>query len=109
MGLLVVFLVLLLLAAPVLAFLAFVRVQKLTEQIEGLRLRELVARVYWLAQQQARTEKAAAPPPWAPPLAAATRSGCYRRSATAVGSRGPYGSSRARVGEASRQPGDDPG
>jgi uncharacterized membrane protein len=50
MEILVVLLCLLVVATPILAILAFTRVQKLTEQLEAARLQELVARVYALEQ-----------------------------------------------------------
>jgi uncharacterized membrane protein len=61
MGLLVVLAVLLLVATPILAILALVRVQQLAEQFQGARLRDLVARVYSLEQRIAGIEKARAP------------------------------------------------
>jgi uncharacterized membrane protein len=54
MELLVVLVCLLVIGTPILAFIAFARVQRLTEQVQGARLSELIARVYALEQQLAR-------------------------------------------------------
>ena len=68
MEFLVVIVGLLLIATPILAIFAFVRLQHLAEQIERARLRELVARVYALEQRLAALQHLApaAPGPTAP-------------------------------------------
>jgi uncharacterized membrane protein len=58
MGLLAVLLCLLVIATPILAILAFTRVQQLSEQIQSARLQDLIARVYALEQQLGRMAKA---------------------------------------------------
>jgi uncharacterized membrane protein len=60
MELLVVFLALVLIGAPILAISAFVRVQRLSEQLQGVRLQELIARLYSLERRLTAIEKALA-------------------------------------------------
>jgi uncharacterized membrane protein len=62
MEILVVLLCLLVVATPILAILAFTRVQRLTEQLEAARLQDLVARVYALEQRIAAIGKGLPPP-----------------------------------------------
>jgi uncharacterized membrane protein len=57
MELLAVLLVLLLVATPILAILAYSRVQQLTEQLRTARLQDLVARLYSLEQRVGTIEK----------------------------------------------------
>jgi uncharacterized membrane protein len=57
MEILAVLLCLLVIATPILAILAFTRVQQLTEKLEAARLQELVARVYALEQRIATIGK----------------------------------------------------
>ncbi len=67
MPLLAVLLVLLLVATPILAILAYSRVQQLTEQLRVAPLQDLVSRIYSLEQRLAAIEKA----PGAVPISAA--------------------------------------
>lgn len=73
MELLVVLLVLLLIVAPILAIVAFVRVQRLGEQLESARVKDLIARIYSLEQHLAALQRAfasgapTAPVPPTPP------------------------------------------
>ena len=59
MELLVVLLCVLVVATPILAIVAFTRVQRLAEQVQAARLQELIARVYSLEQQLARLARGA--------------------------------------------------
>lgn len=60
MELLVVLLVLVLIGGPILAISAFVRVRRLSEQLQGVRLQDLIARLYSLEQRLAAIERALA-------------------------------------------------
>jgi uncharacterized membrane protein len=53
MAILAILLCLIVIVTPILAILAFTRVQQLTEQVQAARLRELIARVYSLEQRVA--------------------------------------------------------
>jgi len=57
MGILAALLCLLVIATPILAILAFTRVQQLAEQVQAARLQELVARVYALEKRLAEIVK----------------------------------------------------
>jgi uncharacterized membrane protein len=57
MAILVVLLCLLIIATPILAILAFVRVQRLAQQLQAARLQDLIARVYSLEQQLSQLAK----------------------------------------------------
>jgi uncharacterized membrane protein len=56
-GILVALLVLLLIATPILAISAFVRVRKLTEQFQVTRLQDIVSRLYSLEQRLSKLER----------------------------------------------------
>jgi hypothetical protein len=62
MEIVAVLLCLLVIATPILAILAFTRVQQLSEQVQAARLQELVARVYSLEQRIAAIGKGLAAP-----------------------------------------------
>ena len=57
MAIFVVLLTLLIIATPILAILAFVRVQRLAEQVQAARLQDLIARVYSVEQHLSRLAK----------------------------------------------------
>jgi hypothetical protein len=59
MELLVILLVIVVIAAPILAILAFSRVQQLSEQVRALRPQDLVARLYAVEQRLSMLEKRA--------------------------------------------------
>jgi len=59
MELLVILLVIVVIAAPILAILAFSRVQRLSEQVRALRPQDLVARLYAVEQRLSMLEKRA--------------------------------------------------
>jgi uncharacterized membrane protein len=58
MGPLVTLLLLVLIGAPILAISAFFRVRRLSEQLQGVRLQDLIARLYSLEQRLTAVEKA---------------------------------------------------
>jgi uncharacterized membrane protein len=62
MGILAVLLCLVVIATPILAILAFTRVQQLSEQVQAARLQELIARVYSLEQRITGLAKGLAAP-----------------------------------------------
>ena len=72
MELLAVLLCLLVIATPILAIMAFTRVQRLTEQVQGARLQDLIGRVYALEQQLKSVQKALASAVATQPTLAAT-------------------------------------
>ncbi len=72
MEIVAVLLCLLVIATPILAILAFTRVQQLSEQVQAARLQELVARVYSLEQRIAALGKGLAAPTAEQPSPSAT-------------------------------------
>src|SRR5882762_11152420 len=57
MEILALFAILLVLAVPVLAIVAYVNVQRLTEQLAALRIPDLISRVFTLEQRLSALEK----------------------------------------------------